>query len=322
MIGTANFSRMLTIRSKQSKKDLHRRIKEYRALYALILIPLLVIFVFNYIPMVGVLMAFKDYKITLGFMGIFTSPDVGFEFFRKMFSGPGFPNVIKNTFIISFLKMLFGFPAPLLFALMLNELRSLKFKKIVQTISYLPNFLSMVILYGILLAVISPNYGILNMLRQSGGLDTVAYLSDTKYFRSILVIMDIWAGTGWGAILYLAAIAGVDQEMYEAADMDGATRLQRIWHITLPSITPIIVFLLVLRCGSLLSVSFEQVFMLYSPAVYSVGDVIGTYTYRKGLVNMEYGFSSAVGLFNSLVSFALIVSTNKIANKLGHQGVW
>lgn len=309
--------------SRYSKWDVNKKgLKKYWTLYLLSAIPLLVIFVYNYLPMVGIFMAFKDYKITRGFMGIFTSPNVGLENFYRLFRGFSFPKVVANTFIISLLKMIFTFPTPIIFALMLNEVTNRLFKRFTQTVSYLPNFFSMVIVFGIMQAVISPTYGIINMVRQSIGLDTKAFLVDPTYFRSILVTMDIWQGTGWGAIIYLAAIAGVDQEMYEAAVIDGATRFQRIWHITIPSITGIISFLFVLRCGGLLSVSFEQVLLLYSPTVYSVGDVISTYAYRKGLEDMQYGFSTAVGLFNSVVSLALVIISNAVAKKFGQGGLW
>ena len=308
---------------KQMRRaDLKRRLKKYWVIYLLVAIPLTTVFIYSYIPMVGILMAFKDYKVTLGFMGIFTSPNVGLENFKDMLVGPPFLNALKNTFIISLLKMIFCFPAPILFALMLNEVRSNVFRRSVQTICYMPNFLSMVIVYGITRAIISPQYGLLNMVRLGMGLETISYLADPIYFRSILVIMDILKSTGWSAIIYLAAIAGVDQGMYEAAKMDGATRLQRIRYITLPGISSMIVFLLILRVGELLSVNFEQIFLLYSPTVYSVGDVIATYTYRVGLLDYQYGFGTAVGLFNSVTSLLLVILTNTIAKRLGQQGVW
>lgn len=305
-----------------SKKSLKKKFKKYWFLCFLIILPLACIFVYNYVPMVGIIISFKDYKITRGFAGIFTSPDVGLRHFQRLFTSDKFFSVLANTLIISTYKIIFTFPAPIIFALLLNELKSRLFKRFVQTISYLPHFLSMVIVYGVVLAVISPSYGLVNMLMQYFGHESVYFLAEQKIFRGLLVVVDLWTSTGWGAIIYLAAITSIDNELYNSADIDGATRFKKIIHITIPGIMPIIVLLLIFRLGSILNAGFEQVLLFYSPPVYPVGDIIDTYVYRQGLTMADYSYSTAVGLFNSVVSLIFILISNKFAHKLGHQGIW
>lgn len=299
-----------------------KRLKKYMPLYLLISIPLLVIFVYNYVPMMGIIIAFKDYKITRGLMGIFTSPDVGFKHFIRLFTAPKFFSVLANTLIISSYKIIFTFPAPILFALLLNELRNKLFKRFVQTVSYLPNFLSMVIVYGVVQALLSPTYGLINMFVKQLGNDPVYFLIDPHFFRGILVLVDLWVGTGWGAIIYLAAITSINSELYDSAEIDGANKLGKIIHITIPGIMPIIVLLLIFRLGAILNAGFEQVLMFYSPLVYDVGDIIDTYVYRQGLQSADYSYATAVGLFNSVVSLIMVIAANRLAKKVGQQGIW
>lgn len=298
------------------------RLRKYRVVYLLIFIPFLSLFLFRYLPMLGIVMAFKKYRLGSGFIGMFTSRGIGFQHFRALFTSSYFARVMRNTLLISFYKLIFVFPAPILLALMLNELRTIWYKRAVQTVSYLPHFLSAVIIQGLVMAIFSPSYGLLNGIRIWLGLDTHHYIADPSYFRGIIVGIDLWQGVGWGAIIYLAAIAGINPELYEAATIDGAGRLRQTWHITIAGIVELIILLVILRVGRILDAGFETIFLLYSPVVYSVGDIIDTYTYRVGLVDANFGFGTAVGLFKSVIGFLLVVGTNKIANRFGRQGIW
>lgn len=300
----------------------NKKIKKYMSLYILSFIPLLVIFTYKYVPMLGIIIAFKEYKITRGFLGIFTSPGVGFAHFNRLFTSPKFYRVLANTLIISSYKLIFTFPAPIIFALLLNELKSNTFKRFVQTVSYLPHFLSIVIIYGVVLALASPTYGLINYILKQFGHTPIYFMVEPSYFRSMLVLVDLWSGTGWGAIIYLAAITSIDKELYDAAEVDGANKIRKIMHITIPGILPIIVLLLILRMGGIMNAGFQQVLLFYSPLTYSVGDIIDTYVYRQGLMEASYSYSTAVGLFNSLVSLLFVLGTNKLAKKVGQQGLW
>lgn len=297
-------------------------LKKYKMYYLLLLPGLLFLIIFHYIPLFGVVIAFKDYHPFMGVEGIFTSEWVGFKHFKKFFNSYYFGDVLGNTLAISLLKFVFGFPAPIILALLLNEVRNEKYKKTVQTISYLPHFLSWVVVSGLLVTVLSVDGGLLNELRKALGLEPIMYLGNPKYFRTILVVSDIWKGVGWGSIIYLAAITGVDPQLHEAAIIDGANKWVRIRHITLPSISNIIVIMMIMRVGGLLNAGFEQIFLLYSPAVYDVADIIDTFVYREGLISNNYSYSTAVGLFKSLISMALLLTTNFIAKKLDQEGIW
>jgi len=292
-------------------------------MYYLLLLPgLLYLIIFHYIPMFGIIISFKEYQPFMGVEGIFTSEWVGLKHFQKFFNSYYFWDILGNTLAISLLKFIFGFPAPIIFALLLNEVRNKKFMKTVQTISYLPHFLSWVVVSGLLVTLLSTDNGLINIIREAMGKESIMFLGDPKYFRQVLVISDIWKGIGWGSIVYLAAISGVDQEMYEAAYIDGANRWRRIWHITLPSISHIVVIMLIFSVGGLLNAGFEQIFLLYSPAVYSVADIIDTFVYREGLQSNNYSYATAVGLFKSLVSMFLLLLTNFIAKRLDQEGIW
>lgn len=287
----------------------------------LMLLPVVVYFIiFKYIPMGGIVISFEDYKIGLGISG---SSWVGFENFSKAFESFTFIRSIRNTLIISLLKLGFGFPAPIILALLLNEVRHGGYKKVVQTISYLPHFLSWVIMAGILSQLLSPNNGIINVLLQKLGMEKAIYfLGDNTYFRSTIVAADVWKGIGWGSILYLATIASIDPTLYEAAICDGASRMQRIRYITLPSLMPTITIMLILNLGSILDAGFDEILNLYSAAVYETGDIIDTYVYRVGLIDWNYKLSTAIGLFKNLIGFSLVVATNAIAKKLSGDGIW
>ncbi len=297
------------------------RYKKYPALCVMLLPVIIYFVVFKYVPMAGIVMAFKDYKLGLG---IWKSPWNGFENFEKAFSTITFVRSVKNTLVISLLKMVVGFPAPIVFALLLNEVRSNGYKRTVQTISYLPHFLSWVVMAGILSQLLSPNNGAVNYIltRVFGMEKAIYFLGDNAYFRGTLVVSDVWKGVGWGSILYLATISSIDPALYEAAICDGASRLQRVWYITLPCILPTITIMLILSCGSIMDAGFDQVLNLYNAAVYKTGDIIDTYVYRYGLGKMQYSLGTAVGLFKNLIGFALVVTTNIIAKKISGDGIW
>ena len=298
-----------------------RRYKKYPEL-CVMLLPVIVYFViFKYIPMGGIIIAFKDYKIGVGMLA---SEWTGFQNFEQIFNTVTFLRSVKNTLIISVLKLAVGFPAPILLALMLNEVRHSGYKRVVQTISYLPHFLSWVVMAGILTQLLSPNNGAVNtILTQWFGVEKPIYfLGDNQYFRGTMVVTDVWKGVGWGSILYLATITSIDPALYEAAICDGANRRQRMRYITLPSLMPTITVMLILNLGSILDAGFDQVLNLYNAAVYQTGDIIDTYVYRYGLGNLEYALGTAVGLFKNIIGFILVAGTNYIAKKLSGSGIW
>lgn len=286
------------------------------------LLPVIVYFIiFKYIPMTGLALAFKDFQIS---KGIWASPWVGLKYFEKAFSSRTFLRALNNTIAISFLKIVVGFPMPIILALMLNEVRSLRYKKVVQTVSYLPHFLSWVVVAGLLTQLLSPNNGAINYILTKflGFEKPLFFLGDNAYFRGTLIVSDVWKEVGWGSVLYIATIAGIPPELYEAAVVDGATRWQRLIHITIPSIMPTITIMLILRVGSVMDAGFDQVFNLYNSAVYKTGDIIDTFVYRYGLGDMQYSFSTAVGLFKNVIGFVLVVGTNAITNKINGNGIW
>lgn len=269
--------------------------------------------VFHYLPMYGVVLAFKDFKIT---QGILNSPWIGFHWFEKVFSDPYFYTVLKNTLVISFYKLVFGFPVPILFALLLSEVSSAKFKKAVQTVSYLPHFISWVIMAGIFFTIFSMD-GPINAMLQWFGADPMLFLADDRYFRSILVVTSIFQGFGWGSIIYFAAISNIDPQLYEAAVIDGAGRFKRMFFISIPMLAPVIAIMLILSMSGILDAGFDQIFNMYNPRVMNVSDIIDTYVYRRGLVEMDYSYATAVGLFKSAVALLLILVVNRIVKVIG-----
>lgn len=286
----------------------------------LLLLPCVVWYiVFKYVPMYGLLIAFKDFKFSSGILG---SEWVGLQHFQELLVLPGFWRVFRNTVIISFAYLIFGFPAPIIFALLLNEITCMPFKKTVQTLSYLPHFLSWVVLAGMFVQFLSPSTGPVNIMLKAIGMEPIYFLGDPKYFRGVLVITNLWKSMGWSSIIYLAALSGVDVELYEAAIIDGATRWQQFKSITLPAISGVITIMLIFEVGRLVNDNFDQVFNLYNAAVYEVGDVLGTYIYRLGLKDMRYSLSTAVGLFKNVISFLLIIFSNALSKKINDQGIW
>lgn len=276
--------------------------------------------VFRYVPMYGVIIAFKDYNISDGML---VSPwaHPWNKHFLTFFQSPYFSQLMTNTFLISIYKLAFGMLPPIVMALLLNECRVRWFKSLVQTLTYMPHFLSWVIIYGIMLALLSQSSGLVNHWIKGLGGDAVPFLTSTEYFRSLLVGSEIWQNLGWGAIIYLAAIAGIDPTLYEAARVDGASRLRMIWHITLPGIRSVIVMLLILRLGHLLDAGFEQIYILYNIQVYPVADILDTWVFRTGLQQLNFSLAAAVGLFKAAIGFVLVLLSNRIAKRWG-DGIW
>lgn len=299
--------------------SLVQRYIDSRYLLVLMLPEILYFFIFKYIPMYGLVIAFKDYNF---FDGILKSPWAGFAVFKELFATGSFWEVFRNTIIISGLQFIFGFPAPIIFALLLNEILEIKPKKVFQTVSYLPHFVSWVILGGIFMQFLSPSIGPINILIQRLGGKPIYFLADPKWFRSVLVVTEVWKSLGWGSVVYLAALSSIDPELYEAANIDGAGRWMKMRFITLPSLYPVITVMLILATGKLVNDNFDQIFNLYNPAVYSVADVMGTYIYRRGLSNMEYSLATAVGLFKNAISFALVLGANAMAKRINDNGIW
>lgn len=292
---------------------------KYKYLTLLLLPAILYFAIFMYGPLYGLQIAFKNYTF---FDGIWGSAWVGLEHFERLWQLESFKEVFRNTIMISLYKFAFGFPAPIIFAILLNELKNMMFKRVVQTISYFPYFVSWVILAGIFTQFLSPSIGPVNILLQSLGLEPIYFLADTSWFRTVLVSTDVWRELGWGTIIYLAALSGINPELYEVSKVDGASRFQRIRYVTLPGLYPVITIMMVLSIGKLINDDFDQVFNLYNPAVYSVGDVLSTYTYRYGLVNMEYSFATAVGLFKNVISLVMVLGANALARRLNDYGLW
>ena len=286
----------------------------------LMLIPTLVWFiVFLYKPMYGLQIAFKDYSI---FRGVANSPWIGWEHFTYLFDNDQFIRAVWNTIKISALNLIFGFPAPIILALMFNEILHATYKRTAQTIVYLPHFISSVIIAGIVITAFSPSVGIVNTVLGWLGFDPVYFLTKPEWFRPIFVGTGIWQEAGFGSIVFLAAIAGINPSLYESAVVDGANRWQMIWKITLPSILPTIIIMLIIRIGNIMEVSFELIILLYQPATYETADVVNTFIYRQGLQSGQYDFAAAAGLFNAVVAFVLVMAANSISRRYSRTSLW
>ncbi len=295
------------------------RAKRSYELYLFLLPTLLYFAIFHYGPMYGIQIAFRDY---LGVLGIWGSPWVGLEHFRRFFNSAYFVNLLSNTILLSLYGLLFEFPIPILFALMLNQVGGKRYRKLVQTISYAPHFISTVVFVGIIFMFLSPSTGIVNILLGGLGLERVYFMGSSAWFRPVYVISNIWKGTGWGAIIYLATLAGINPELYEAATIDGATKVQRILHIDIPGILPTVTILLILRTGSIMSIGFEQAFLMQTPLNLETSEIISTYVYRVGLMGAQFSFGAAVGLFNSVINLMLIALVNRFAQSIGETSLW
>lgn len=296
-------------------------LKRYGLLYFMILPGLIYLIVFKYLPMFGLVIAFKNYHPSMGFSGIFTSKLVGLKHFKKFLSSYYFGEIMRNTMTISLTKFAIGFPLPILLAVMLNELRGKNYKQIVQTACYMPNFMSWVVTCGIIVTMFASD-GIFNQILGCLGVEPQTYLSNSKSFFTILIASDVWKYCGWDSIIYLAAITSIDPNLYEAAAIDGAGKFRQVLCVTLPCIRSVIGITLILRMGGILEAGFEQILLLYSPAVYDVADIIDTYVYREGLANANYSFSTAVGLFKSVLAMIMVILSNKICKKATGEGLW
>lgn len=318
MDATLNKEKEKLIKVKRRRK-VWTDIKKDWDLYLLLIPGILTLFLFKYTPFYGLLIAFQDFNI---FAGIAESEWVGLDNFRRLFSSKEFALIFQNTLVISITKIIFLFPLPIFIAVMLNEIINTKFKKAVQTVIYLPHFISWVIVSGLFINLLSINGGIINRVIESLGGQPIGFFMDKEWFRLLLVFTDGWKEVGWGTIVYLAAIVGIEQEQFEAAKIDGANKFQQIMNITIPNIAPTIILMFILRLGNILEAGTEQILVMYNPIVYEVADVIGTYVFRVGLGTSDYSFSTAVGLFNSVISFVLIVSGNKLTKKYFGKSIW
>ena len=296
-----------------------KNLRKYWQYYILLLPALAYFLIFCYGPMYGAQIAFRNFNARDGITG---SAWVGFAHFERFFRSPYFGSLLRNTFVISIYGLLAGFPLPILLALSLNELKGTKVKKLAQTVTYAPYFISTVVMCGMLIAFLNPNTGIINKLIAALGGEPVPFLSEAALFPSIYVWSGVWQGTGWGSVIYFAALSGVDPQLLEAATLDGATRWQKIWYVNLPALMPTIVIMLIMNCGSLLSVGYEKVFLLQNALNLETSEVISTYVYKTGLVSAQYSFSTAIGLFNSVVNLILLVTVNAVSRRIGENSLW
>ena len=299
-------------------KRLRTDFSKNKVIYLIFLIPLAYYVIFHYIPMYGVIIAFKNYIPAIGIM---ESPWVGFKHFIRFFENEYFWRLMKNTLTISIGSLVVGFPAPILLALLINEIKSRKFVKVVQTATYLPHFVSLVVMCGIFKTLAGSN-GIITQIMEKFTGDSTSILLKPEMFAGIFVGTNIWQEIGWGSIIYLAALSGVDQSLYEACMIDGGGRLRQMWHVTLPGILPTIVILLIMRMGSIMSVGYEKIILLYNDFTKSSADVISTYVYREGLLNANFSYSTAVGLFNSVINIVMLTVANTISRKVSETSLW
>lgn len=296
-----------------------RRIYRSRWFYVMLVPGLLYYFTFHYMPMGGLMIAFQDYNLAKGIWG---SPWVGLDNFRIIFASPDFLVILRNTILISLYRIVFNMFPDVILALVLNEIRIQWFKRTVQTISYGPHFLSWVIVYGLTFSFLAPESGLISTWFRSNDWGMLNVLTDPNMFRPLLILTDIWKNTGYGAIIYLAAIAAINQELYEAATVDGAGRWRRLWHITLPGIRDVIVLMLIVRIGHIMDAGFDQVYIFLNARVYETGDILDTWVFRRGLENLEFSIGAATGLFKSVIGFVLVIGANRLAKRNGGDGIW
>jgi putative aldouronate transport system permease protein len=306
------------ISNKGMKKSLLKEIKRHIPIYILMLIPLLYYIIFKYLPIWNSQIAFKDFMALDGVLG---SKWIGFENFKTFFKSFYFWELLRNTIFYSFGKLLVGVPTAILLAIMIYETNHPKFGKIVQTLSYLPHFLSWVIVYGILLVLLAPGDGIINDLIKTLGGKPIDFLTNKKTFPAIVILSDAWKEMGWSAIIFIAALMAIDPTLFEAASVEGVSAWQRVWYITLPSIKPVIMMVVILKLGTILDAGFNQIFMLYSVPVYSVADIIDTWVYRQGLLEFKFGLATAVGLFKGVIGMAMVLLSNYLVKKYSDSSV-
>lgn len=306
-------------RKKTILAEIGSNLYRSRYLYMLIAPIAFYYFIFHYIPMYGLVIAFKDFN---PYQGILQSPWVGFSHFVNFFHSPFAYRLIRNTVAINVYDLIAGFPIPIILALMINEVKGNWFKRGVQTIVYMPHFISIVVISGMLVSFLSPSSGFINKFISILGGQPIHFLAEPGWFRSVYVWSGVWQGAGWGSIIYLAALSGIDVELYEAATVDGASKWQKMKYITFPGILPTVIIMLILRMGSMFSVGFEKIMLLYSPMTYETADVISTYVYRQGILNADYSYTSAIGLFNSVINFILLVAVNKLSRRISETSLW
>lgn len=296
-----------------------KRFNKSKYLWLLFLPCLLYYIIFRYAPMFGLIITFKNYNL---FKGVFASEWVGLKYYRMFIENPDFFLLLKNTFLLGFYKLLFGFPAPIILALLLNEVRHAVLKRFVQTVSYLPHFISNVIVAGMVVMFLSPTGGVVNQWLKALGFEPINFMMNPGMFRTIYVTSEIWQHIGWETIIYLAALTAIDPRLYEAAGMDGAGRLGKLIHITLPGITPAIVIIFILNVGKVLEIGFEKVFLMYNAAIYETADIISTYVYRVGMEQGNFSYASAIDLFMGIISLIFLITANTISRKVGENSLW
>lgn len=287
--------------------------KSYWQLYVLAFIPFLFVLIFNYVPMYGIVLAFKDFRIRKGIMG---SPWAGLKYFEQLFRTPIFPTILRNTIVLSLESLLIGFPVPILLALAFNEIKSHRVKKILQTISFAPYFISTVVVVSILFQMFSYRYGVINSARGLLGLESIDFLGNRNFFRPSYILSSIWQSAGYSSVLYIAALSAVDTSLYEAAAIDGATRFQRVIHVDLPCIAPTIIITLILNAGNILSLGFEKAYLMQNALNYNTSEIIATYVYKTGIEQAQFSFSTAVGLFNAVINAIILLIVNKMADEI------
>ena len=312
---------MQTSLNSSGGRKLWRRIMNHWEFYLLLIPMFVIIIVFKYVPMYGVQIAFKDFKASLGIMGSPWADPIG-KHFMKFFHSYNFNRLVANTFLLSFETLIFSFPLPIILALMLNQVTNKKFQRTVQTVVYAPHFISVMVLAGMLHIFLSPYGGLVNLILNLLGQESIYFLGDAKWFRTIYIASGIWQDTGWGTIIYLATLSGVNIELYEAATMDGANKLQRVWHIDVPSLLPTIIILFIMNFGNLMSVGFEKAYLLQTDLNKGASDIIATYVYEQGVLKTQYSFSTAVGLFNTAINLVLLVTVNQISRRVGDVSLW
>ncbi len=306
----------------ETKRRWKKNLKRDKYLLIMILPVVIYYVVFCYFPMTGLYMAFTQYKMGSGLAGIFTSEFVGLKWFKQFFSSIYAWRLVRNTFLLSFYSLIFGFPIPILFAVAVTQIKRKGVQKTVQVTTYLPYFISTVVVCGMINNFLSPSSGIINQLLQRIGIEPINFMSLPEWFRAIYVISGSWQSFGFNSIIFVAAIMGISPDLYEAMKVDGANKRQVIWHLVLPSIKPTIILLLIMTLGSMMSVGFEKVYLLYNTAVYETADVIQTYVYRQGIISNNYSYAAAVGLFNSVVNFVIVFVANKLSRKLTDTAIW
>ncbi|GIO92090.1 ABC transporter permease [Paenibacillus lactis] len=318
------FSKSKTVRAPGNTRSeigrfASRSFRRHWQLYLLVIPPVLYFIIFKYLPMANAVLAFKNYNVVKGIWG---SPWVGTQYFEMFFRNPAFATLIKNTLYISFYQLIVGFPIPILLALALNEVKSARFKKTVQMVTYAPYFISTVVMVSIIMLFLSPRLGIVNTIAGALGFEAINYLGEPGMFRTIYVLSDVWQTMGYSAVIYLAALAGVDPSLYEAAKVDGANRLQKILNVDLPGILPAAVIILILSVGNIMALGFEKMYLLQNPLNLSTSEIISTYVYKIGLLNANYSFATAVGLFNSLINLVLLLVVNAVAKRASNTSLW